>query len=389
MFDAKDLLDVLVRGAQGQPQPPGRAQAPQGGGLGDILGELAKQFGQTGPQQGGSPGGGGGLADILGKVMPQLPGAISGAPPQQSQQSQTTGAGGGLADILSELQKQLGQGTQARQPHAAPSGQQSPGQPGSDGGLIDILGQILGQATSGVKEGAGRLDQATGASGQAGDALRKLTGKSPDELIAQVQAWIKANPGLAAAGAGGLGAIVLGTPAGRSLAVGALKLGALALIGGLAYKAYQNYSEGRPLISGEDKQALLAEAAPDGSGFEPDAVTNDGATLYIRAMIAAAAADGRLDDAEQQKILGGLQQAGLEPEAQAFLEQELQSPATAEALAAAVTSPAEAVQVFTAARLAIDLDTAEEHDFLVALANRLGIDPALAQHVDATARAAA
>jgi uncharacterized membrane protein YebE (DUF533 family) len=381
MFDAKDLLDVLMRGAQGQAQP----QAQQGGGgLGDILGELAKQFGQRGSQPSGSAGGGGGLADILGKVMPQMPGAAAGTP----QQGQSTSSGG-IGDILGELQKQLGQSTQAGQAQSAPSAPQSGGQPAAGGSLIDILGQILGQATSGVKEGAGRLDDATGASGHLQDALRKATGKSPDELLAQVQEWISKNPGTAAAGAGGLGAVVLGTRAGRSLAGGALKLGALALIGGLAYKAYQNYSQGRPLLNGSNAQGLLDEPAPDGSGFEPKAVSNEAAALYIRAMIAAAAADGRLDEAEQQKILGGLQQAGLESGAQAFLEQELQSPATVEDLAGAVQSPAEAVQVFTAARLAIDLDTAEEHDFLVSLGDRLGIDPSLAEHVDATARAAA
>lgn len=381
MFDAKDLLDVLMRGAQGQAQP--RAQQG-GGGLGDILGELAKQFGQPGVQQSGSSGGGGGLADILGKVMPQMPGAAAGAPQQQGQSA----SGGGIGDILGELQKQLGQTTQAGQPQAAPSAPQSGGQSGTGGSLIDILGQILGQATSGVKEGAGRLDEATGASGHLQDVLRQATGKSPDELLAQVQEWIAKNPGTAAAGAGGLGAVVLGTRTGRSLAGGAMRLGALALIGGLAYKAYQNYSQGRPLLTGSDAQGLLDEPAPDGSGFEPKAASNEAAALYIRAMIAAAAADGRLDEAEQQKILGGMQQAGLESAAQAFLEQELQSPATVEDLAGAVQSPAEAVQVFTAARLAIDLDTAEEHDFLVALSDRLGIDPSLAEHVDATARAA-
>ncbi len=58
------------------------------------------------------------------------------------------------------------------------------------------------------------------------------------ELIAQHQMG-------AAATAGGLGAVVLGTKTGRSAAMGAAKLGALALIGGLAYKAYQNYSAGQ------------------------------------------------------------------------------------------------------------------------------------------------
>ena len=50
--------------------------------------------------------------------------------------------------------------------------------------------------------------------------------------------------------AGGLGAVVLGTNTGRALVGSALKVGALALIGGLAYKAVQNFQAGKPLLDG-------------------------------------------------------------------------------------------------------------------------------------------
>jgi uncharacterized membrane protein YebE (DUF533 family) len=223
---------------------------------------------------------------------------------------------------------------------------------------------------------------------RAREALDQATGKSPEELLAQLQEWIRNNPGAAAAGAGGLGAVVLGTRTGRSLAGSAAKLGALALIGGLAYKAYQNYTQGRPLISSDDTGRLLSEPAPRGSGFEPDAISNDTATLYIRAMIAAAAADGRIDRGEQQKIIGGLQQAGIGEEAQTFLQQEIESPASVEDLAQGCSSAQEAVQVYTAARLAIDPDTEEESEFLTSLAQRLGMDVDLVAHIDATASAA-
>ena len=46
------------------------------------------------------------------------------------------------------------------------------------------------------------------------------------------------------------------------------------------------------------------------------------------------------------------------------------------------------MQLFTAARIAIDLDTREEHQFLVNLANGLGLDGKLVAHIDAAARAA-
>jgi uncharacterized membrane protein YebE (DUF533 family) len=166
----------------------------------------------------------------------------------------------------------------------------------------------------------------------------------------------------------------------------AAKLGALALIGGLAYSAYRNYSQGKPPINAAAN--LNPEEAPEGTGFEPQAVSNESAMLYIRAMIAAAAADGRIDEAEQASIVEGLRQSGLDAEAEAFLEDELKNPARAADLAAAVGSREQALQVYTAARIAIDPDTEGERSFLADLARELRLERELASHVDAAARGA-
>jgi len=381
MFDARSLLEQLVRGGQSQQTPQGQ-QAGGLGGLGDILGQLGQAMGQQGrpatpgqgatqPQPGGL-GGLGGLEDILKSI---LPGATENARPGEAAPTQPGAAsaqpqGGGLGDILGRIQESLGkQGA------------------GGQGGLMDILGQVLGQATQGVREGAGRVDNATGASGHMRDAIGRATGKSPEDLLSQLKDLIQNNQLGAGAIAGSLGSILLGTQTGRSIATSAAKIGALALIGGLAYKALQNYQEGRPLIT--DAQDGNVQEAPSGSGFEASAVTHDAAQLYIRAMIAAAASDGRIDDAERQKIIGSLKQGGLDADAEAFISGEINNPASVADLVAAVHSPAEAVQVYTAARIAIDLDTTEEHEFLVALARGLGLDDTLTAHIDAQARAAA
>ena len=412
MFDARSILDVLVRGA-GQPQGTG----PGAGAdiFRDLLGQLAGQGGapQAGnrppppsgrmapsqedeyeepPPRGGRPMsyddrrpggpmprggeqdvppgqmGGGSLEDLLRSIL----GGGQGGP-----------GAGNLQDILRDLLG--GQGG----PMNRMVGEGGQGQ-GGPGGIADVLRQVLGQATSGVREGAGRLDEMTGASSRAREAIGQATGQSPDQLIAKIKELIANNQLGAGAALGGLGALILGTGAGRSMATSAVKLGGLALIGGLAYKAYQNYQQGLPPLTGArppSGQALVA--APAGSGFEPAAVTHDQAVLYIRAMIAAAAADGRIDAAEQQRIVGNLQQAGLDGAAQQFLTSEINNPASVEDLAAAVTSQADAVQVYTAARVAIDVDTGAEHEFLKQLAEALGIDDDLAAHIDAAARSPA
>jgi uncharacterized membrane protein YebE (DUF533 family) len=405
MFDAKKLLEMLMKGGQPAPQQGGGGM----GGLGDILGQVlgGGQGGQPaargGAQQGGD--GGGSLADILGKLGGQAPsqggqhgsaasggtlgdllgkvlGQGQGTPAASAQRGAPqadAGDSGGLADLLRKLQEQAGGAAGHAKDAAA-------GAASGAGGIGDILGQIFGQAKAGVSEGARRIDDATGASGHVRGATQGATGQSQEEILAQIKDWVSKNQMGAGAAAGGLGAVVLGTKTGRSLAGKAVKLGALALIGGLAYKAIQNYQAGKPLLAEADPH--LAEA-PHGSGYETAAVTQDSALLYIRAMISAAAADGRIDANEQQKIFGSLKQAGMEEGAEAFVRRELQNPASIEDLIATVKTEQEAVQVYTAARVAIDPDDAENQAFLGNLAQGLGMSAQLAQHIDATARAAA
>jgi uncharacterized membrane protein YebE (DUF533 family) len=371
MFDAKSILEALMKGAAPQQAPP---QQSGGGGFGDILGQLTKmaQGGASGggaPASGGQSGGMGGLEEMLRKLAPQ-----SGTPQNPHSASVAPESGGlgglgGLGDILGKLQQQA----------AGAAGSAGLG----GGSLMDILGKVMAQATDGVKEGAGRVGAATGAT----DALGKaMGGQSGEDMMAKLRELIAQNQLGAGAAAGGLGAVVLGTHAGRSVAMSAAKIGALALIGGLAYKAVLNYQNGRPLISDAHS---VTEAAPQGSGFEPAAVSNESATLYIKAMIAAAAADGRIDQGEMDKIMGGLKQGGLDANAEEFLAGELNNPATTDDLANACENGEQAVQVYTAARIAISPDSGAEMAFLADLASKLGVDAKLAAHIDAAARNAA
>ncbi|MGI9522950.1 MAG: tellurite resistance TerB family protein [Hyphomicrobiaceae bacterium] len=330
MFNAKDLLDALVRGSSQRPQPP--HSSPGGNDISDILREFTQ----------------GGRGGATAQQKPSQSGTA------EADSGRETGSFG-LDDILSELQRRTG-----------------------DAGKS--AGDVLGQARDGMREGADKIGQATGIE----DILEKLSGgRSAGEVIEQVQNYMRENQLTTGAVLGGLGAIILGTQTGRSLATSAAKIGALALIGGLAYKAYQNYRAGRPPIAnGPDD----TEAAPSGSGFDADSVSDEAAVNYIRAMIAAAAADGRLDSAEQERIIGSLKEQGVDAEAEAFLAQQLNNPASIDALVEATRTPEERVQLYTAARLAIDPDTAAESNFLAVLGHRLGLDPDLIKHVNASAR---
>ncbi|HEX5958370.1 MAG TPA: DUF533 domain-containing protein [Hyphomicrobiaceae bacterium] len=428
MFDARSILDILVGGgahrqqsrpidltvfkdmldqlgdqgsppAVGLPAAPGSQQQAPGGHWTEQRSPQAT--GQPAP--GGGPAGGAGLEDVLRNILGQIQ---QGQAPAGSGQPAPGGQASGGSEVSTDLQDLLRQILQGGGPAGSVTrgGPKSPAYKligetggGDDAGgvasLAEVLRQVWSQATTGAREGAAKIDEATGISGKARDAISEATGQSPDEMIARLKELTSQNQLAAGAALGGLGALVLGTRAGRSLASTAIKLGGLALVGGLAYKAYNNYQQGKPLISagtqagtgGESEpQALLP--APDGSGFEASAITHDAARRYIRVMIAAAAADGRIDAEEQQRILGGLRQSGLDDSARQFLAAEIASPATVAELASGVTSPEEALQLYTAGRIAVDTDTPEEHAFLSALADALGIDAELAAQVDATAR---
>lgn len=400
MVDARSLIDILLN-SSGKASGA-RSEAGSGlGGLGDILGQVLGGKASARGATAGEPAtgsGSGSLEDLLRNLLPPAatPGSSAGAGPGAA--SAPKGPGGALEDIL----RRLGGPSEATRSRAVADDNESPtgrsrddtspsgglsdilrklGGPGGSGAgdIGDLLKQVFGQATSGAKEGAAHIGASTGL----GEAISKATGgKSADELLAQLKDLIDKNQLGAGTALGGLGALIFGTKTGRGLAADAAKIGGLVLISGLAYKAWQNYQSGKPLIGGPTTLA----AAPVGSGFEAQAVSNDMAQLYLRAMIAAAAADGRVDAAEHEKLLGGLKQAGVDAETEAFLKQELRSPASIDELASSVSTEAEAVQLYTAARIAIEPDAEAEVEFLVALAARLGLEKDLVDHVEATAR---
>ena len=254
-------------------------------------------------------------------------------------------------------------------------------QAGQQRGMGGMVKQVLGQATQGLQEAANK----SGLTTKATEVVGKVSGgKTPQDLLAQAKSMMGQNPMATGAVLGGLGALVFGTSTGRGVAVSAAKLGGLALIGGLAYKAYQNYSANKSSVGAE--QALLP--APTGSGFEAGIASNETAVLFIRAMIAAAAADGHIDTTERNAISGGLKQAGFDAEANTWIDNEMMNPATIEDLVKGATTPELAAQVYAAARLAINPDTRAEQEFLAALSGALGLDANLVANIDAAAASA-
>ena len=316
------------------------------------------------------------------KMLDALVTASQAAPGRQVAPGNAAQAGagqGGLGDILGSVLGQLQQGSPG-------AGQGGGAAAGGLGGLGGLLGSVLGQATQGLQGAA----QKTGAGPALNGIIGQLSGgKSAGDLGGKLRDIVSQNQFAAGGALGSLAGLFLGSKAGRGLAVDAAKLGGLAMIGGLAFQAWQNYQAGKPVLDLGRTPAVAPP--PDESPFGTtgdETVDQQHAQVLLRAMIAAAAADGTVDDAERAQIVGGLQQLGVSGEAAQFLDQEFANPASVEDLAGAVEDPAMAAQVYTAARLTIDPDEDAEKEFLSSLAQALGLDEQLVAHIDAAAESA-
>ena len=104
-------------------------------------------------------------------------------------------------------------------------------------------------------------------------------------------------------------------------------------------------------------------------------------------MIAAASADGQIDEAERARILKGVAEAGIDAGATRWLDDEMANPADVEELSDNVNTPERAAQVYAAARIAINPDTMQEREFLRQLAEALDLDQATRAQIDQIADA--
>ena len=102
----------------------------------------------------------------------------------------------------------------------------------------------------------------------------------------------------------------------------------------------------------------------------------DSAALAVRmlqAMVAAAHADGVMDEAEERAVLDRLRGADLDQEEKFFLLDQLHRPKTIEELAAGITDLAVARTLYLLAATAVAIDTEAERAWFDRLARQLGL----------------
>jgi len=193
-------------------------------------------------------------------------------------------------------------------------------------------------------------------------------------------------PGGLATGAlaGGLATMLLTDKKPKKLAKTALQVGGVALVGGLAYSAWQNWKAGKQ--PGSD---VAVEPAAGTDAFVPPSTAEqeDLKLSLVRAMIAAAKADGQITTDEQRMITNQLEALEIEGEYHAFVQGELCAPLDIDAVAGGAKTKEQAAEIYAASLLAIDPKGQAEKGYLAMLAARLELDPALVQHLHAAAGA--
>jgi len=185
--------------------------------------------------------------------------------------------------------------------------------------------------------------------------------------------------------AGGLVGLLAGTKTGRKIGKHALVYGGTAALGGLAYKAWRDWQNGKPAPqSSTAARAALPPEPPTGSAFLPQPGQEaDLNRALIRAMIGAAKADGQIDAGEQQRIFRQVNELGVDAETSSFVMEELGQPLDLDAIVASATCPETAAEIYAASLIAVDPSGAAEKGYLSMLAARLKLDPALVDHLHA------
>jgi uncharacterized membrane protein YebE (DUF533 family) len=195
--------------------------------------------------------------------------------------------------------------------------------------------------------------------------------------------------------AGGLTGLLAGTKTGRKIGKNALVYGGTALVGGLAYKAWRDWQDGKPASGSADTAAAVAGGAqpaapPPDSAFLPssDQQQKELGHALVRAMIGAAKADGQIDPNERQLIEKQISAIGLDSDIHSFVRDELAGPLDIDAIVAPAVCEETAAEIYAASLMAIDRTRAAEQAYLTLLASRLNLAPGLVDHLNANVEAA-
>ncbi|MBV4487485.1 tellurite resistance TerB family protein [Pseudomonas sp. SWRI153] len=185
-----------------------------------------------------------------------------------------------------------------------------------------------------------------------------------------------AGGGALAAGAMGL---LLGNKKVRKVGGKVAIYGGLAALGVLAYKAYGNYNAQKGTAPQREPQTL---------DRLPPAQVEQHSQAILKALVAAAKADGHIDERERELIEGEFTKLDNDQELQHWLHAELNKPLDPTDVARAASTPEMAAEMYIASVMLVDEENFMEKSYLDELARQLKLEPGLKVELEKQVRLA-
>ncbi|CAI8831262.1 tellurite resistance TerB family protein [Pseudomonas sp. IT-P4] len=238
----------------------------------------------------------------------------------------------------------------------------------------DLLEQLLRAGQGSMAQQGGGGSSAQGGLGDLGGLLGGLLGGGAG-----------AGSGGGSAGLGDLlgGLLGGGSPMGgapQSRSAGGTNYAALASLGMMAFQAYQAWQRSQASAPQEAPRTVDLLAGPEAEEHSHG---------ILRALIAAAKADGRIDEAEKHMISTEIGRHTDDPQLQQWLDDEVAKPLDPNEVAQSATDPAMASEMYLASVMLVDDQQDAERNYLDELAAALQIDPLLQLHLEQQAKGTA
>lgn len=171
----------------------------------------------------------------------------------------------------------------------------------------------------------------------------------------------------------------------------ALKYGAIAGVGMLAWKAWQSSQAGKEGNAQNDSAQGNADQRAS-EGERVDALSGElqerRSLELLQAMIMAARADGHIDEQEQALITEQIDALGADQEMHNWVEQQLNAPLDAEALAREADSPQAAREMYLMSVAVTDDQNPMERAWLDQLASALNLPKEMTDELEHQAQQA-
>lgn len=186
---------------------------------------------------------------------------------------------------------------------------------------------------------------------------------------------------LAGAGGGAAISLLLGSKKARKIGGKAITYGGLAALGVVAWKAWQNYQQNQTGAAPQAQPIQTVDRLP-----APQAEHHSQAIL--RALIAAAKADGHIDQRERELIDNEIARLSNDQSLLQWFDRELQKPLDPAEVAGAADSPELAAEMFLASLLMVDQQSYMERAYLDELARQLRLPAELRSELERQAQQA-